>query len=239
MRVWMVQCALLCAAAAAALSQTAPCRPAAECANPQLEAVLSRMDQSAASFKTAEARFVWDQYQRVVSETDTQKGTIYFRRAGKEVRMAADISDPASEKKYVLYNDGKVRVYQPRIDQVNEYKPGANRAEVESFLVLGFGGGGHSLERTFQVRYAGSEQVQGARTDKLELVPKSQKGRSIFDRILLWIDSRGVSVQQQFFESSGDYRLARYSNIKLNEKLPDDVFKLKTTSKTKVVSATG
>jgi hypothetical protein len=44
-------------------------------------------------------------------------------------------------------------------------------------------------------------------------------------------------VQQQFFEPSGDYRLAKYSNLKVNQKIPETVFKLKTTGDTKVVSS--
>ena len=221
---------LLCALAVAGHAQS-------DAAAVALQAVLNRMDSAAKGFQSAEAQFVWDQFQRVVSETDTQKGSIYFRRTSKEVQMAADITEP--DKKYVLYSGAVVRVYQPRIDQVTEYKTGANRAEVESFLVLGFGGGGHSLERTFEVRYAGAEPLAGVPTDKLELVPRSEKGRNTFSRILLWIDVRGVSVQQQFFEPSGDYRLARYLNIKLNQKLPDGAFKLKTTSRTRVVDPQG
>jgi hypothetical protein len=46
-------------------------------------------------------------------------------------------------------------------------------------------------------------------------------------------------VQQQFFEPSGDYRLAKYSEIQMKQKLPEDVFKLKTTKKTKFVSPQG
>jgi len=48
-----------------------------------------------------------------------------------------------------------------------------------------------------------------------------------------------VSVRQQLFEPGGDYRLADYSDIRLNEKIPDSVFKLKTTSKTKFLSPKG
>ena len=43
-------------------------------------------------------------------------------------------------------------------------------------------------------------------------------------------------MQQKFFEPSGDYRLAKFSDIKLNQNLPADTFKLKTTSKTKVIT---
>src|SRR5579859_223322 len=73
----------------AAQMQPAPAQSAEEPAR-----ILSRMDQTAANFHTTQATFVWDQYQKVVDETDTQKGTVYFRRSGDEVQMAADISDP-------------------------------------------------------------------------------------------------------------------------------------------------
>ena len=57
---------------------------------------------------------------------------------------------------------------------------------------------------------------------------------------MLWIDpARGVSIQQQFFDPSGDYRLAKYTEIELNQKIPDAVFKLKTTAKTKFVAPQG
>jgi outer membrane lipoprotein-sorting protein len=205
---------------------------------PSLETVLNQMDTAAASFQSAEAEFTWDQYQRVVDETDTQKGKLYFRRAGKEIQMAADISEP--DKKYMLFANGKLSVYQPRIDQVTEYDAGKDRESVQTFLVLGFGGRGHDLAKSFTVKLAGVETVDGVRTVKLELVPKSAKARSLFDRVMLWVDAeRGVSLRQQAWEASGDYRLAHYSNIHLNQKIPEDVFQLKTTSKTKVLRPQG
>jgi outer membrane lipoprotein-sorting protein len=203
-----------------------------------LERVLGQMDSAAAKFRSAEASFVWDHYQKVVEETDTQKGKIYFRRAGNQTEMLADISDP--EPKSVLFTDSKIRLYQPKIDQVTVYDTGKNREAFESFLVLGFGGGGHEMLTSFDVKYQGSENLNGTETAKLELVPKSAKVRNNVDHILLWIDpARGISAHQQFFEPSGDYRLTKYSDFKLNEKIPDSVFKLKTTSKTKTISPQG
>jgi outer membrane lipoprotein-sorting protein len=203
-----------------------------------LERVLGQMDSAAARFRSAEASFVWDHFQKVVEETDTQKGKIYFRRAGNQTEMFADISEP--EPKSVLFTDGKIRLYQPKIDQVTVYDTGKNREAFESFLVLGFGGGGHEMLKSFDVKYVGSENLKGSETAKLELVPKSAKVRNNVDHILLWIDpARGISAQQQFFEPSGDYRLTKYSDCKLNEKISDSVFKLKTTGKTKTVSPQG
>src|SRR5215469_11722103 len=121
-----------------------------------LEAVLSQMDVAAAQFRSAEADFVWDQFQKVVNETDTQKGKIYFRRSGKgDIQMALNVTSP--EQKSVVFADGKLRMYQPKVDQVNEYDVGKNRDEVETFLVLGFGGRGHDLQRQFEVKYEGTE----------------------------------------------------------------------------------
>ncbi len=196
-----------------------------------LEAVLNSMDKAAAGFQTARTDFVWDQYQKVVDEHDIQKGIMYFRRQGNnDVQMAADITVP--DKKYVLFSGGMVSVYLPKAGQVTEYNSGKNKADFETFLVLGFGGRGHDLDKSFEVKYGGMEQVQGLQTAKLELTPKSQKVSNMFQTITLWIDmARGVSVQQLFNERSGDYRLAKYTNIKLNEKLSNDVFKLKTSGK--------
>jgi outer membrane lipoprotein-sorting protein len=200
-----------------------------------LDRVLTQMDAAAKNFRTTEAALVWDQYQRVIDDTDTQKGKIYFRREGSEMQVAVDFAEP--DKKYVLYTGGKVQVYQPKIDQVNEYNAGKNRADVESFLVLGFGGGGHEMLKSYDVKYLGAETVNGAATSKLELVPKSTRLRNNIARILLWIDpAKGVSIQQQMFEPGGDYRLAKYSEIQVNQKLPETVFKLKTTSKTRFIS---
>jgi hypothetical protein len=78
----------------------------------------------------------------VINETDTQKGTVYYRRAGKEIQMMADITDPA---KGVLFSGGRVEVYEPKLNRVTTYEAGKNREAVESFLVLGFGGGGHEM----------------------------------------------------------------------------------------------
>jgi outer membrane lipoprotein-sorting protein len=205
----------------------------------ELQRVLRQMDQTAAEFNTTQAAFVWDQYQKVVDDHDIQKGMVYFRRVGNEIQMAAEITNPEAQKS-VLFTDSKVEVYQPKIDQLTRYSTGKDRATVESFLVLGFGGSGKDMLKSFDVKYIGPEKVSGVDTAKLELVPKSQKGRNMFDHIWLWVDtSRGVSVQQQLFEPSGDYRLAKYSDIQMHQKIPDSVFKLKTTGKTKVVSPQG
>jgi outer membrane lipoprotein-sorting protein len=204
-----------------------------------LDNVLKKMDTAAANFQTAQADFIWNQYQKVVDETDTQKGTVYYRRTGKEIEMMADIKEP--DRKFVLYKDGKLQVYQPKIDQVLNYPTGGNRNDIESYLVLGFGGSGQDLKKTFEVSYEREETIDNVATAKLQLIPKSEKVRNgYFSKAFIWIDlSRGISVQQQFMQAQGDYRLAKYSEIRSNAKIGSDVFQLKTTKKTQFVSPRG
>ncbi len=205
---------------------------------PTLDSVLRTMDKAAANFQTAQADFVFKQYQKVVDEFDTQKGTVYYRRAGQQIEMMADFKGP--DPKFVLYKDGKLQVYQPKIEQVLEYAVGASHQEFDSLLVLGFGGSGQDLKKSFDVTYQGEETIENVRTGQLLLIPKSEKVRSNLPQIILWIDlDRGISMQQKLVQTQGDYRLATYSAIKVPAKINNDVFRLKTTGKTKFVSPRG
>jgi outer membrane lipoprotein-sorting protein len=146
----------------------------------------------------------------------------------------AHVKDP--DQRYVLYKDGKVQVYQPKIEQLIVHDLGNNRGDLEPYLVLGFGGSGQDLTKTFDVTYDGDETVGGIATGRLVLVPKSEKVKNTFAQIILWIDlARGISVQQKFFTPQQDSRLVKYSNIR-NEKIGNDVFQLKTTGKTQTIT---
>jgi outer membrane lipoprotein-sorting protein len=213
-----------------------------------LETVLKKMDTAAATFRSAQAELQQERYEKVIGEVDdVQTGTIYFRRTGHDVEMKLDIKQagdsPATlkpERKYVLFSGSKIRMYLPKPDQETDYDLGKNKSEFESYIVLGFGGSGEDLVKAFDVSYVGQQTVQGIATAELDLVPKSQRVRSNFTKILLWIDlGRGISVQQQFFDPQGDYRLAKYSAIRINDKISNDVFQLKTTGKTQIVSPRG
>jgi len=200
-------------------------------ADSELERVIAQMDRTAASFRTAQAKFVWTQYISVVDEKDVQKGTVYFRRTGQQVEMAADITEPTP--KQVVFADSKVQLYYPNTKQLTQYDTGKYQGLVESFLVLGFGGSGQDMLKSFSVSYLGKETMDGIAVAKLDLVPKSDKARNTFEHIWLWIDlTRGVSLQQKMFppKPDNDYRLASYSEIQLKEKIPDSAFKIKTKS---------
>lgn len=200
------------------------------------EAVLAKMDQTAANFRTAQASFTWTMFNSVVNDVaDKQTGKIYFAHSGNEIKMAADILTP--DKKEVVFAGGSIEIYQPKLDTKDVYAAGTHREEFETFLVLGFGNSGAEMRKSFDIKYGGEERIDGVNTARLELIPKAENIRQRFPQILLWIDlARGVSVQQKLIEANESYRLATYSDIQLNQKVPDRVFRLKTSSKTKTIN---
>lgn len=200
-----------------------------------LDQVLRRMDANAAKFSTAQAEFVWTPYNSVINESEApDKGKIYFRKAGSEIQMAAMIQPP--DDQLIVFSGEKVQVYKPRTKVLDVYDVSAHKDEVESFLVLGFGSSGEDLRKSFDVKYLGDEKIGNVQTGHLQLIPLAEKVKKSFPRIDLWIDPQGLSRRQQLFQTGGDYRMADYSNIRLNEKVPDSAFKIKTSGPTRTVT---
>lgn len=225
--------------------------------NDALEKVLKQMDQAAKEFHSIQADFVWKMYNSVVNDfAEIDTGKIYFRRAGNEIQMAAEIkvqqdtgapigADKAKGKskekapqpatKKVVFSGGKIEIAKPD-GEIDVYDASAHREEFEAFLVLGFGSSPEEIRKSFEIKYVGTEKIGTIETAKLELTPISQKVKDRFSRIDLWIDpQRGLSVRQQLFQPNDDYRLADYSNFK-NQKISDNVFKMKQSENTRIIN---
>lgn len=183
-----------------------------------LQKVLSQMDAASVRFKSAQADFSADSYTAVVDSHSIQKGTIAFRRAGGSVEMMmhVKIEDEQPSVKDILYKNGELEYYQPAVKQETILKGGSN---YDRYFSLGFGGSGQALERDWNIKYEGTEPVNGTETAKLDLTPKTPSDQ--FTHITIWVDAkRGISLKQEVFQPSGDTRTAVYSDVKLNEVSP-------------------
>jgi len=219
--------------AAAALTLAAFSAKPASAQNGDVQKIVQQMDAAAAKFQSATADLRWDNYERVVRETTTQTGIIYFQKKGNATDMGAVIQKPA--KKVVAYTGGQLKLYEPNIDQLTLIDTSKNQSQVESFLTLGFGGSGTALEKQWTITSQGTETIDGVQTAKLDLVPKQESVKNTFTHAVIWVDpARGVSLKQQFFTPSGDQRINFYTNIKINGKVDTKAFEIKTTSKTTV-----
>jgi outer membrane lipoprotein-sorting protein len=199
--------------------------------NADLQKVLSQMDAASAKFESAQADFSADMYTAVVQSHDVQTGTIAFRRAGGATQMIMHVKTDEGQPslKDVLYKNGELDYYQPAVKQETILKAGSN---YERYFTLGFGGGGKALAADWNIKYLGTEPVNGVTTVKLDLTPKVSSDQ--FTHILVWIDAqRGVSLKQQVFQDSDDSRTAVYSNIKLND-VPASAFTLQIAPGTQV-----
>ncbi len=236
----------LCTFFVAALTLTATGNAYAQATSPQLTYVLKQLDTASAKFQRATADFEWDYYERVVQDTTTQKGFIYFEREKGSTDMGAVLIDPnAGPKskpiKVIQYEAGTVQIFDPGVDQITVLNENGNQAEIESFLTLGFGGSGSALARAWNITDLGPETLtdngQPVKVEKLDLVGKSADARKNFSHITIWVDpTRAVSLKQVFYTSSGDYRTATYSDIKVNGNIHKDKFAIKKDKNTTVVN---
>ena len=210
-------------------------RPTTASAQPKpghIDEVLREMDAASARFKSAEADFRWELYERVVKQVTTvQTGTIYFVKEGANTQMGARIDSPAP--KFLDFREGTLRIFDPGPDHLTTVSSKQNQAQIEAFLTLGFGGSGKDLAKTWTISDLGTESIDGVETAKLDLVPKDPSVRNNCTHIIIWVDvSRGISLKQKFFMPSEDTRTSYYSNIRLNEKIDDKKYAIKTDSKT-------
>src|SRR5277367_1741353 len=79
-----------------------------------LDEVLRQMDAASLKFQSAEANFRWDLYERVVKQTTTQTGTIYFKKQGTSTVMGARVVSPTI--KIIEFRNGIVRLFDPGTD---------------------------------------------------------------------------------------------------------------------------
>ncbi|MEO6911476.1 MAG: outer membrane lipoprotein-sorting protein [Edaphobacter sp.] len=200
-----------------------------------LDTVLRQMDQASTKFKSAEADFRWDLYERVVKETTTQNGNIYFLKNGSGLQMGAKIAPPAA--KIIEYKNGSLQLFDPGSDHMTLLSAGNNKAQYESFLTLGFGGSGTELAKAWNITDLGTEQINDGTkmvtTTKLNLVSKDASVRNMFTHLIIWVDpTRGISLKQQFFTPSEDMRTTFFTDIRYNHPVNTKPFAIKTDKKT-------
>ena len=197
----------------------------------QLSDTVKKLDAASAKFRSAEADFKKDFYERVVKDTTTQTGSIYFLREGSKTQMGAKIKPP--EEQVVEFKDGMVRLYKPGTNTVTNYSTAQNQATVESFLTLGFGGSGSDLVKAWNVDDQGSEQMSDGKAQvKVETLVLTPKQKGTFTQVTLWVDlDRGVSLKQEFIMTDGNKQTATYTNIRYNQRVDTKVYEIKCKGK--------
>jgi outer membrane lipoprotein-sorting protein len=208
-------------------AHAAPAAPASD--EKELERVLHKLDEAALSFRSTAADFEFDSVETdPVFDKDVQKGTVYYERKGGVFQMAAHIREVNRKPvtKVYVYSGGVMKLYEKLLNQVTTF---SKLSQYESWFMLGFGASGKDLAAKWDIKYLGSEMIDGVKTEKLEMVAKDPAVRKNIRKVTVWMDTeRGVSLKQLFDQGATTYRVSVYFNIKTNLTLPADAFTFKT-----------
>jgi outer membrane lipoprotein-sorting protein len=194
-------------------------------ADTTLQATLARMDALSANFKGMKADLRQISHLDVIKEDTVDNGTIAVKRNGpRDVRMLVDIHPPNERKAYI--GGGKVQVYYPKLNLVQEYEFGKTSSLRDQLMVLAFGSNSRDLMAAYSIKLVGPDTVAGHKATIIELTPKDKELAARFPRIQLWInDENGMTIQQKLFQPGGDYLMATYSNEQ-QVNLPDSAVRL-------------
>lgn len=204
---------------------SAPLPAARAQASDSLEAILTQIDQAAPHIHTVIADSQSDQYTAIVEDHTIESGKLYYRKTSHGPELALYITQPAASKKTFIYKNETGWMYVPQSKQVQKYDLSKNRSVVEQFLLLGLGGRGHDLLKSFTVRLVGRATLDGSPTVELELKPRQADLAHNIVAIDLWYSTRTwVAVQQKVLQQGGDYRQLHYTHIELNPHVPDSMF---------------
>jgi outer membrane lipoprotein-sorting protein len=213
-------------AACGAISAGAP-------ADPALQEVLARLDQSSATFKSFSANMQRLTHTDVINSDDIDKGTIKLKRSGSksDLKMLIDITEP--DAKTVSVQGKKGELYYPKMATIQEYDLGKYRDWVDQFYLMGFGTTSKELQGNYAVRLLGSDTKDGQKVTGMELIPKNKEILQHIRKFELWLsDKSGLPVEQKIYPA-GQYVVITYSNAKINPDLPDSALKLQVPKETK------
>jgi outer membrane lipoprotein-sorting protein len=199
----------------------------------QLKSVLDRLNAAAAKFESASANVEFDTVETdPVPDTDVQTGVVYYERKSGSVRMGVHLNQhngKPSAKEYTFIG-GTFKLFEPGVNQETTY---AKAGKWESYVILGMGASGKDLQAKWDITDLGPETVDGAKTEKLELIAKDADVRKNISKVTIWVDpDRAVSFKQEFILSATSSYVCHYSNFKFNSSLPSEAFTFKTNGQT-------
>jgi len=191
-----------------------------------LQQVLARLDAAAKDFHTTSASVEFDTIQTdPIPDTDVMTGVAYYERKGSTFEMAAHLHEDNNHPIAKTYIFSGGALHESDTGRASDAKTYTQAGKYESYLMLGFGASGRQLAEKWDMKYLGTEKIDGVVTDKLELVAKDPTVRKNIPKVTIWLDTaHAVSLKQVFDEGEGQSRVCHYTNIKVNQPLPSGAF---------------
>jgi len=190
-----------------------------------LEDILQRMDASAKTFQSVSAKIKVTAYNKFLNESNDSLGELRLKRTGKGIVGIVEFQPP-DERTY-HFDGSNLEIYYPKGKKREHYDYRKYRGVLDQGLTLGFGTSGTELRRNYSITVVKEEKLGGVAATELELMPKTEDLKKVFDRIELWMtDGKSYPRQARLVQPSQDYTLIRYSDVKMPAGLPESAFKL-------------
>jgi outer membrane lipoprotein-sorting protein len=166
------------------------------------------------------------QFTAVLGESTAMDGSLRLKRANKATIGVVDFQPP--DPRTVFVNGKIVQVYYPKANTVEIYDASKYVANIDQFLLLGFGTTSVELMKSYEVKLGGMEAIGDKTCTRVELTPKTAQMKQLIARIELWIPQGDASpLREKVTEPSKNYELVDYSDIQLNPTLPEAAFELR------------
>jgi outer membrane lipoprotein-sorting protein len=194
--------------------------------------IQARMDKAASGFKSMTARVTSLVHTDVLNEDNTETGTVVMKKVGpSEVRGLIDFQKPVQDKRTIVFENRKLRIYYPKMNTVQEFDLGKHGEQLDQFFMIGFGTSGTALAKDYDVSVQADtvKGFEGIQTVRLRLIPKGAEAKQYVKQLELWIPESGdpYPIQEKISAPSGDYRRITYTELKINQPLPPDALQLK------------
>ncbi len=198
-----------------------------------LDAILTRMDASSKSFKSASADIKQTEYTALLKSSDDEFGTLKVKRGAKSVMAVLDYTKPALHTSVI--KDKKATLYTPLAKTATEYDLGKYKSSVDQYVLLAFGSSGEELKKTYALKVLGTENVGSGAATRIELTPKSDEVKKLFTKFEMWIpEGQSYAIRLKATAPSDNFYLFDYSNVKINAAIPDSAFDLKLPKDVKI-----
>lgn len=197
-----------------------------------LDAVLQRMDQAAVKFRSLTAKVHRVEYSDVLSDKTEEDGTFKMMKHAKTgVVLLGEFT--GKDERMVRLAGSQAQVYYPHANQVDEYDTRKFTKSADLLVLVGFGTTRAELEKTYTISLGGNETVGTAKTTRIDLTPKSNETKKLFNVIQLWIpDGAANPIQEKVLSGkrNQDYKLFLFSDEQIRTSadpaLPEADFKL-------------
>jgi outer membrane lipoprotein-sorting protein len=174
----------------------------------------------------------------VINESSESTGVERLRRSKNGVTAIIEFGEP---DRHVIHVNGKTaKIYHPKANSADVYDAAKFAKSMNQFALLGFGTTGAELKKEYVVTAGAVETIDGQRTTRLDLTPKSGELKKLITKVELWILEGSINpVREKVTSPSKDYKLVTYTDLKVNTDIPDSEFELNLPPGVKLIPVGG